>query len=293
MVSRYPEWLKKKLPAGGDVQRTRNLIGELGLNTVCRSAVCPNQGECFARGTATFLILGDVCTRNCRFCAVAGGKPKPPDPAESGRLARAVSALGLKHAVITSVTRDDLPDGGASQFVSAIEAVRKLGKDVSVEVLTPDFGGDKVSIDKVASAQPEVYNHNIETVPRLYRSVRPGADYRRSLELLERVKKRNPDILTKSGLMAGLGEKAAEVERVMEDLRSAGCDIITIGQYLQPSPAHLEVKEFVTPQTFEQYRKAALEMGFLNALCGPFVRSSYRAEGLMLDRTQNSELSTQ
>ncbi|MCL6611249.1 MAG: lipoyl synthase [Peptococcaceae bacterium] len=277
MPSRFPEWLKKKLPPGGDIQATRGLIGGLGLNTVCSSAMCPNLGECFARKTATFMILGDKCTRNCRFCAVEKGRPSPPDPAEPARVAGAVAALGLRHAVVTSVTRDDLPDGGASQFVETIRAIRERQPGTTVEVLTPDFGGRFKSIDAVAAARPEVYNHNLETVPRLYRRVRPGAGYRRSLALLERVKKKQPGVLTKSGLMAGLGEEFGEIKQVMADLRSAGCDIITIGQYLQPSPRHLEVREFVTPETFEALRQAALEMGFRQAVCGPFVRSSYRA----------------
>ncbi len=277
MSSRFPEWLKKKLPAGGDIQAVRRLIGDYGLNTVCKSAACPNLGECFARKTATFMILGDKCTRGCRFCAVEKGHPSTPDPAEPVRVAEAAAALGLKHVVVTSVTRDDLPDGGASQFVATIRAVREKQPGTAVEVLTPDFGGRIRSIDAVAAAHPEVYNHNLETVPRLYRRVRPGAGYRRSLALLERVKKREPGIMTKSGLMVGLGEDMGEIRRVMADLRSVGCDIITVGQYLRPSHRHLEVREFVTPEAFEELRRAALEMGFKQAVCGPFVRSSYRA----------------
>lgn len=277
MSSRFPAWLKKKLPGHGDIQSTRDLIGELGLNTVCSSAMCPNMGECYAQKTATFMILGNRCTRRCTFCAVEKAQPAPPDPAEPLRVAEAVAALGLRHAVVTSVTRDDLADGGASQFVGAIRAIRERQPGTTVEVLTPDFRGRLRSVDEVAAEAPEVYNHNIETVARLYRRVRPGAGYRRSLALLERVKKRQPGVLTKSGLMVGLGEELAEVKQALADLRSAGCDIITVGQYLQPSPRHLEVKEFVTPETFDVIRETALAMGFSHAVCGPFVRSSYRA----------------
>lgn len=277
MAARFPEWLKKKIPGCGDMQSTRSLIDGLGLKTVCSSARCPNQGECYSRGTATFLILGGICTRGCRFCAVEKGSPLPPDPHEPRRVAEAVAGLGLKHAVVTSVTRDDLPDGGASHFAAAIRAIRERQPGVTVEVLTPDFKGRLRPVDAVASERPEVFNHNLETVPRLYRRVRPGAGYRRSLSLLGRVKAREPGILTKSGLMVGLGEDFTEVRQVMADLRSAGCDIITVGQYLQPSRDHLEVMEFVRPEVFEAYRRSALEMGFKHVVCGPFVRSSYRA----------------
>lgn len=277
MPTRFPDWMKKKLPGGGDIQATRKLIGDLGLNTVCSSAMCPNLGECFSRKTATFMILGNRCTRGCRFCAVDKGQPLPADPAEPARVAEAVASLGLRYAVITSVTRDDLPDGGASQFAETIRAIRERQPGTAVEVLTPDFRGRARAIDTVASVRPEVYNHNLETVPRLYRRVRPGAGYRRSLALLDRVKIKQPGVLTKSGLMVGLGESFDEIKRVLGDLRSVGCDIITIGQYLQPTPRHLEIKEFVTPETFEAMRETALEMGFRHAVCGPFVRSSYKA----------------
>ncbi len=223
------------------------------------------------------MILGNKCTRSCTFCAVEKGRPFPPDPSEPARVAEAVAALGLGYAVVTSVTRDDLPDGGASQFIETIRAIRERQPGTAVEVLTPDFGGRLRPVDAVAAALPEVYNHNLETVPRLYRRVRPRAGYRRSLALLERVKRKQPGVLTKSGLMVGLGEELAEIKQVMADLRSAGCDIITIGQYLQPSPRHLEVRGFITPGAFEAMREAALEMGFRHAVCGPFVRSSYRA----------------
>ena len=277
MPARFPDWLRKKIPGGGEIQVTRQIIGDLGLNTVCSSARCPNLGECFSRKTATFMILGERCTRGCRFCAVEKGQPGPPYPSEPDRVAGAVAALGLNYAVVTSVTRDDLPDGGASQFVKTIGAIRERQPGTAVEVLTPDFAGRPGPIDAVASAMPEVYNHNLETVPRLYRRVRPGAGYRRSLALLERVKKSQPGVITKSGLMVGLGETLEEIKQAMADLRAAGCDMITVGQYLQPSPGHLEVNDFVTPEAFEEVRRAALEMGFRHALCGPFVRSSYKA----------------
>jgi len=277
LTTRFPEWLKKKIPSCGDIQSTRNLIGDLGLNTVCSSARCPNQGECYSRKTATFLILGGICTRDCRFCAVEKGSPPPPDPREPRKVAEAVAALGLKHAVITSVTRDDLADGGASHFVATLMAIREISPESTVEVLTPDFRGLFKPVDLVSSARPEVYNHNVETVPRLYRRVRPGAGYRRSLALLERVKTKQPGINTKSGLMVGLGESFDEVRQVMADLRSAGCDIITVGQYLRPSDRHLEVQEFVRPEVFDSYRETARELGFLHSACGPFVRSSYKA----------------
>ncbi len=262
------------------MQITKGLIRELGLSTVCVSAMCPNLGECFSRKTATFMILGDKCTRDCPFCAVDKGRPVPPDPGEPGRVAEAVASLELRHAVITSVTRDDLPDGGASRFVETVAVVRRRQPVAAVEVLTPDFGGRIEAIDAVAAAGPEVYSHNLETVPGLYRRVRPGAGYVRSLKLLERVKKKQPGVLTKSGLMAGLGESVEEIKRVLADLRSAGCDIVTVGQYLQPTPRHLEVKEFVAPGAFLEIRGAALGMGFKHAVCGPYVRSSYRAGDL-------------
>lgn len=277
MSPRFPEWLKKKIPACGGIQSTRGLIEGLGLNTVCKSARCPNQGECYSRRTATFLIMGGTCTRGCRFCAVEKGIPLPLDPEEPRKVAEAVASLGLKHAVVTSVTRDDLPDCGASHFVSTIKAIRIRQPGTTIEVLTPDFRGLLRPVDAVVSARPEVFNHNLETVPRLYRRVRPGAGYRRSLALLERVKARDAVVLTKSGIMVGLGESFSEVRQVMADLRTAGCDIITVGQYLQPSAEQLEVKEFVRPEIFEEYREAALEMGFRQAVCGPFVRSSYKA----------------
>jgi len=257
----------------------RDLLRGLRLSTVCQSAHCPNQCECFARGTATFMILGNGCTRNCRFCAVGHGPVEPPDPQEPERLAEAAAKLKLAHVVVTSVTRDDLPDGGAGQFRLTIEALRRR-MACRIEVLTPDFQGNREAIELVASARPDVYNHNIETVPRLYPVVRPEADYRRSLALLAFVKERHPEVSTKSGLMAGLGETREEMMAALADLRAARCDLLTIGQYLSPSRDHLPVQEFVTPERFADYETCAREMGFSGAACGPFVRSSYHAGAL-------------
>jgi len=278
LVGRLPVWLRKRFPASGDVAGTRKLLKDLNLRTVCQGAVCPNQGECFARRTATFMILGDTCTRDCAFCAVPGGIPCQPDGEEPLRVAEAVHRLGLRHVVVTSVTRDDLPDGGAAHFAATIRAIREMVPEAVVEVLTPDFGGCREAVGVVVEAAPAVFNHNLETVPRLYPVVRPGADYRRSLAVLHQVKTEAPGIYTKSGLMVGLGETFAEVEQVMGDLREVGCDIITIGQYLQPSARHLPVTEYVHPQVFDQYRQRAAAMGFLHVAAGPFVRSSYHAD---------------
>ncbi len=249
-----------------------------GLHTVCEEALCPNQGECFSRGTATFLILGDRCTRDCRFCSVAHGPEGPPDPGEPLRVAEAVREMGLRYVVITSVTRDDLEDGGADLFARTIEEIRRGGAGTLVEVLIPDFQGDGRALARVLEARPDVLNHNLETVPRLYPSVRPGALYRRSLELLERAGKWHPAIRTKSGLMLGLGESREEIEGTLRNLRAAGCSLLTLGQYLQPSRKHLPVHRFVPPEEFESWRETALHLGFSEVASGPFVRSSYRAE---------------
>jgi len=249
----------------------------LHLNTVCREARCPNRVECFNRGTATFLIMGDTCTRRCRFCNVNKGKPQPLDKEEPRHVAEAVKALGLKYVVITSVTRDDLPDGGAAHFASVIRKVREIDPGVGIEVLIPDFQGDSDSLNTVLDARPDVLNHNVETVSRLYEAVRPGAVYERSLELLARAKTINPSIKTKSGLMVGLGETDAELYGVFADLRKAGCDLLTIGQYLAPTKEHYPVADYILPEKFEEYRAKALEMGFLDAASGPLVRSSYKA----------------
>jgi len=273
----FPDWLKIRVRAGADDgSRVRDVLKRLRLDTVCRAAHCPNQCECFAKGTATFMVLGPVCTRNCTFCAVESGLPQPVEDDEPERVAEAAEILGLKHVVVTSVTRDDLPDGGAEHYARTIRAVRRRSGAV-VEVLTPDFLGDRGCLDVVIDARPDIFNHNVETAPRLYQAVRPQADYRRSLEVLRYVKETAPGIFTKSGMMVGTGETDDEVLEVCRDLRGAGCDILTIGQYLRPSRRHLPIDRFVTPARFRQYRREALEMGFLAAAAGPFVRSSYNA----------------
>jgi len=272
-----PPWLHKRLPASGDVTATRQLLADLHLHTVCQSARCPNQGECFASRTATFMILGNTCTRNCRFCAVEHGRPEPLDGDEPRRVAEAARRLGLKHVVVTSVTRDDLPDGGAGHFAATITALRQALPEARIEVLTPDFHNNEAALATVAVAHPDIFNHNIETIPRLYPAVRPQADYRRSLKVLQRMKELDASIYTKSGLMVGLGESREEVLAVMADLRAVACDILTIGQYLRPSTGHLEVKEYVAPATFAWYAEKGREMGFLHVAAAPFVRSSYHA----------------
>lgn len=274
---RKPDWLKSKQIPTEEEQKVRRLMKNLHLNTVCREARCPNRVECFNRGTATFLIMGDTCTRRCRFCNVNKGKPQPLDKEEPRHVAEAVKALGLKYVVITSVTRDDLPDGGAAHFASVIRKVREIDPGVGIEVLIPDFQGDSDSLNTVLDARPDVLNHNVETVSRLYEAVRPGAFYERSLELLARAKTINPSIKTKSGLMVGLGETEAELYGVFADLRKAGCDLLTIGQYLAPTKEHYPVADYILPEKFEEYRAKALEMGFLDAASGPLVRSSYKA----------------
>ena len=274
----FPTWMKKKLAFNEEYIKTRNILKNLHLNTVCQSAGCPNIGECFARGTATFMILGNVCTRNCRFCAVPKGRPEPLDEEEPKRVAEAVLKMKLKHVVVTSVTRDDLPDGGALHFAKTIEEIRKVRPDATIEVLTPDFKGDHDAIKIVVDAFPNIYNHNVETIPELYKTVRPQANYKRSLELLEYVKSLDDRIYTKSGLMVGLGESVDQVVSVMKDLRSIDCDIITIGQYLQPTKHHLEIVEFITPEIFKKYEEIGYELGFKYVASGPFVRSSFHAE---------------
>ncbi|MCL4439200.1 MAG: lipoyl synthase [Firmicutes bacterium] len=274
----FPEWLKKRFPISDDSITTNKILQELGLNTICQSALCPNIGECFARKTATFMIMGSVCTRNCRFCAVEPGKPQPVEPQENRKVTEAVQKLGLRHVVITSVTRDDLPFGGADKFAEIIQSIRIHTPQVVVEVLTPDFGGKSSSIDMIIAAHPDIYNHNVETVPRLYPLVRPQANYHRSLALLEQVKITDKTIFVKSGIMVGLGESFSEVREVLHDLRQVGCDIVTIGQYLRPSPDHLEVIEFVPPEVFTEYGKMGQEMGFLHVAAAPFVRSSFNAQ---------------
>ena len=273
-LRRFPPWLRKRLPPPEQLTRVRRALGELHLRTVCQEAHCPNLGECFARGTATFMILGSTCTRNCTFCAVEKGEPAAPDPHDPERVAEAAARLGLRHVVVTSVTRDDLPDGGSGHFARAVRAVRRRCGG-SMEVLTPDFLGRPEDIDRVALARPEVFNHNVETVRRLYAEVRPGAHYERSLALLDRVA--GHGLIAKSGLMLGLGEREEEVVGLLEDLRQAGCRAVTMGQYLQPSRRHHPVVEFVPPDRFERFGQIALELGFEAVASGPFVRSSYNA----------------
>jgi lipoyl synthase len=281
-----PPWLKRRIPSGATYQEIRVLIQKTHLHTVCQEACCPNLGECFSQGTATFLILGDRCTRNCRFCAVAHGPLGPPDPGEPERVAEAVHTMKLRYAVVTSVTRDDLPDGGASIFAETIRRIRERRPEAKVEVLIPDFCGDPQSLKTVLDARPDVLNHNVETVPRLYASVRPGAVYERSIDLLKSAHQMDPSIPTKSGLMLGLGERPEEVQQVLNDLLKVGCRILTLGQYLQPSAEHLPVERFVMPDEFEEWRRKALEMGFSEVASGPFVRSSYHAQEIFERRTQ-------
>ncbi len=280
--SRFPPWIRKRVPAQGTAGEVRRLLADLGLATVCSGAHCPNQAECFARGTATFLILGSTCTRGCRFCAIEAREPGPLREDEPEAVAEACARLLLKHVVVTSVTRDDLPDGGAGHFARTIRAIRARLPESVIEVLTPDFQGDAGALRTVLDARPEIFNHNVETVPRLYREVRPEADYRRSLDVLRAAKayaaENAPGVWTKSGLMVGLGETDEEVREAMADLRKAGCDILTVGQYLAPSSGHLPVARFVEPARFEAWEDEARAMGFRAAACGPFVRSSYRAE---------------
>jgi lipoic acid synthetase len=277
---RLPDWLKRPLPAGNEDSFTHRLLRELELETVCENARCPNRPECYARRTATFMILGNVCTRPCGFCSVPRGTPLDVEYDEPERLAQAAERLGLKHVVITSVTRDDLPDGGADHFRRCILAVRRRIGAV-VEVLTPDFLGDTSALDCVLRAEPEVYNHNMETVPRLYRKVRGRADYRRSLDLLEYVKQQAPRIVTKSGLMLGLGESRDEVLEALADLRSVACDNLTLGQYLAPTLKHLPVVRYVPPAEFDELARLARSLGFANVASGPFVRSSYHADEMV------------
>lgn len=278
-VLRKPEWIRIRPSNDRRYLDVRDLLRREGLPTVCQEASCPNQGECYASGTATFLILGDICTRRCPFCDVAHGRPQAPDADEPGRLAHAVSTLGLNYVVITSVDRDDLRDGGGGHFAACVQAVREARASIRVEILTPDFRGRMdAALAALAEGPPDVFNHNMETVPRLYPEARPGADYRHSLELLAEFGRRHPHVPTKSGLMVGLGESDDEIFAVLDDLRQAGVSLLTIGQYLQPSRAHLPVRRYVPPEVFQHYAAEAHRMGFTNAACGPLVRSSYHAE---------------
>jgi lipoic acid synthetase len=278
-LPRKPAWIRAKAPTHPEVGRLKTLLRAHALHTVCEEATCPNLGECFSHGTATFMIMGRLCTRRCPFCDVAHGRPLPLDSQEPENLARAIAEMKLKFVVITSVDRDDLRDGGAAHFAACIRAVRQHTPRTSIEILVPDFRGRlAVALDILGEAVPDVFNHNLETVPRLYQAARPGADYRHSLELLRQFQARHPAIPTKSGLMVGLGETNDEILEVMHDLRAHGCDLLTIGQYLQPSRHHLPVARFVTPEEFERFGQAAREMGYRNAASGPMVRSSYHAE---------------
>lgn len=276
---RKPEWIRARFPGTPEVLRLKQILRENRLHTVCEEASCPNLGECFGHGTATFMIMGDICTRRCPFCDVAHGRPNPLDPKEPVNLASTIKAMGMKYVVITSVDRDDLRDGGAGHFVACIQETRKLNPAITIEVLTPDFRGRMdVALEILGEVPPDVFNHNLETVPRLYRQVRPGADYDYSLDLLQQFKARHPSVPTKSGLMLGLGETREEVEAVMRDLRAHDVDMLTLGQYLQPSLHHLPVQRYVTPREFDGLREAGLMMGFTHVASGPMVRSSYHAD---------------
>jgi lipoic acid synthetase len=280
-VAVKPDWLRVKAPQWERIGAVKSILQDLSLNTVCEEASCPNIGECFKAGTATFLIMGPACTRACPYCDIDFEKqPKALDPTEPLRLAESVKRMGLNHVVITSVNRDDLPDGGASQFVACIQAVRQASPDTTIEVLIPDLCGNWDALATLLQSQPDVLNHNTETVPRLYRRVRPQGDYQRSLELLRRTRELTPWIYTKSGIMVGLGETDAEVQQVMADLRAVDCDILTIGQYLQPSTKHLSLVEFITPQQFETWRQLGEARGFLQVVSSPLTRSSYHAEAV-------------
>ena len=276
---RKPDWIRVRLGDSTRFQEVKRILREQKLHTVCEEASCPNIGECFGKGTATFMILGELCTRRCPFCDVAHGRPLPPDPDEPAHLAQTIAALGLKYVVITSVDRDDLRDGGAAHFRECIAAVRRGSPRTRIEVLVPDFRGRlELALDVLSQCPPDVMNHNLETVPRLYKQARPGADYRHSLTLLRSFKSRFPAVTTKSGLMVGLGETDDEIVEVMRDLRAHDVDMLTIGQYLQPSAHHLPVLRYVEPAVFDRYAETAAEMGFTHAACGPLVRSSYHAD---------------
>jgi lipoic acid synthetase len=274
---RKPPWLRKRIPPLQDLQKVKSILDEGDLHTVCEEARCPNLGECFCSGTATFLILGKICTRDCGFCAVDHGIPAPIDGTEPEKVAQAVKKMGIQYVVITSVTRDDLPDGGASLFAKTIRAIRALDPKIKVEVLIPDFQGNSSSLEIVLKETPDVLNHNIETISRLYSQVRPQTDYKRSLNLLKKSKELYPPLFTKSGFMLGLGEIQEEVLELLRDLRDVGCDFLTIGQYLQPRKDRLPVERFLPPEEFEEYKRIGEGMGFRAVASGPFVRSSFHA----------------
>ena len=274
---RIPPWLRIKLPSNENFSNTSELIGDLNLNTVCQSAKCPNKWECFSKNVATFLIMGAICTRNCAFCNITSGDMERLDPTEPGRVAEAARRLELKHVVITSVTRDDLPDGGSAHFAATIRAVREAMPECTVEVLIPDFKGDEPALEAVLDARPNVLNHNLETVPVLYDAIRPQADYRQSLAVLENAKNMAPAIPTKSGIMVGLGETDEQIMTVLDDLAAIDCDIVTIGQYMQPSRQHPMVKRYVEPEVFEMYAEEGKKRGIRHMFSAPLVRSSYNA----------------
>lgn len=276
-----PDWLRKRISNLDVMDGTASLLQDLSLHTVCDGADCPNRCECYSKKTATFMILGSECTRKCRFCAVSKGEPERLDPLEPSNVARASKELGLRHVVVTSVTRDDLPDGGAAHFALTVQEIRKQNPEATVELLIPDMQGDWDALKVIVDSKPDVLNHNVETVPALYSAIRPQAQYERSLELLQKAKKLDGNLFTKSGIMVGLGEKEEEVLGVMDDLRRVGCDILTVGQYLQPSREHIALKEYVHPDQFEEYRIIGEKKGFRQVSSGPFVRSSYNASSLL------------
>lgn len=278
MRQKLPEWVKRGIINTDTTRHVRKILKDGNLNTVCESARCPNKNECYSKNTATFMILGNNCTRNCRFCSVKSKKPEAVNPDEPYQIAEAVRKLSLDYVVITSVTRDDLKDGGANHFASTIFEIKKISPKIKIEVLTPDFQGNKELIDIVIEANPDVFNHNIETVKRLYPTVRPQAKYERSLEFIKYVKSRNSEIFTKSGLMVGLGEECKEIIEVITDLKDHRCDVVTVGQYIQPTREHLEVKRYLTPEEFEKIKEIALDIGIKYPICAPLVRSSYKAK---------------
>lgn len=280
MYVRKPEWIRTKVQGGSVSNEVKSIVENLSLNTVCDEANCPNRMECFERGTATFMILGRNCTRNCTFCNVTREKPDPVSESEPEKVGEAVAKLGLKHAVITSVTRDDLEDQGANQFRKIVEEIRKTSPEVSIELLIPDMQGDEDLIDIIINSEPDILNHNVETVPALYDKVRPMAIFDRSIEVLNYVKKQKPHMRTKSGIMLGLGETREQVMEVLERLRQVDCDMLTLGQYLQPSTSHIPVVEYIRPEEFDEYKEIAEGMGFKRVASGPLVRSSYYAEDL-------------
>ncbi|WP_339339364.1 lipoyl synthase [uncultured Oceanicoccus sp.] len=278
-LPKKPDWIRVKMPVSPEVTRIKNTLRKHKLASVCEEAQCPNLGECFSGGTATFMIMGDICTRRCPFCDVAHGRPNALDENEPRELAIAIADMGLKYVVVTSVDRDDLKDGGAEHFANCIRETRILSPDIKVEILVPDFRGRMdIALDILADEAPDVFNHNLESVPSLYKKIRPGSDYQWSLDLLKKYKQRRPDVLTKSGLMLGLGETAEELIQVMRDMREHNIDMITLGQYLQPSRDHLAVERFVTPEEFDQFGLIAKELGFKSVASGPLVRSSYHAD---------------